>query len=60
MRVLVLALALTAAVPAWAQSSGPFPDTIRSANLTQAQADELNRRLGTLRGALIAELEAMR
>ncbi|MGD9966635.1 MAG: hypothetical protein AB7T59_08960 [Hyphomonadaceae bacterium] len=45
MRFGLAALALAFAAPALAQ---PLPDTIRSAGLTRAQADELNRRLGAL------------
>lgn len=47
MRFSLAALALALATPVHAQ---PLPDTIRSAGLTEAQADELNRRLGALQG----------
>lgn len=47
MRFVLIALALAFAAPVLAQ---PLPANIRSANLTQSQADELNRRLRALQG----------
>ncbi len=55
MRVLLFAAWVAIGPMAVAQ---PLPDTLRSAGLTQAQADELNRRLATLQqrfGALARE-----
>src|SRR5690606_10285503 len=49
---LLLMAALFAAQPVAAQ--GPVPDTIRSSSLTQAQEQELNRRLGLLQTQLRA------
>ncbi len=59
MRVLAALFAawVALAAPSFAQ---PLPDTLRSAGLTQAQADELNRRLATLQqrfGALARETD---